>query len=341
MSLQSEFKKFNDKIRADFDVKKELSEKRDILIEKLKSSGKLPSFTVFNQGSYAMCTGIEPEDDQEYDIDVALKFSINKDDYEPMQLKNNICDVLKDHTDYGAKVKKPCVTVTYKKDGEAAFHVDLVTYLYENKDNSGSQLYIAKGIDGSKDSQKWEKADPKGLVDYINDGVEEGEKREQFRRVIRYIKKWKSRKFTNTGHINPPSIGITLIAVDNFTFYKDNDLDALIYIVEEIKKKFYLVGATDTGRNLYRIELCLPYFLKFEYSNDVFEKMSDSQMTDFKDKIQKLNDDLIEVKNEIDEQEQYKKLNKIFGDDFEIPEVKNCAKKQENYIPSSSASGME
>ena len=40
-------------------------------------------------------------------------------------------------------------------------------------------------------------------------------------------------------------------------------------------------------------------------------------------------------------EEKYKKLNKIFGDDFEIPEVKNCAKKQENYIPSSSASGME
>ena len=29
-----------------------------------------------------------------------------------------------------AKIKKPCVTVTYKKDGEAAYHVDLVTYVY-------------------------------------------------------------------------------------------------------------------------------------------------------------------------------------------------------------------
>lgn len=341
MSLQSEFKQFNDKIRADFSVKQELGEKRDILIQKLQNNSELPSFTVLNQGSYAMCTGIEPEDEQEYDIDVALKFAANKDDYDPMQLKNKICDILKEHTDYGAKIKKPCVTVTYKKDGESAFHVDLVTYLYDDKKNSDSQLYIAKGIDSNEDSKKWEKADPKGLVDYIKDGVEKGEKRDQFRRVTRYLKKWKSRNFISTGNANPPSIGITLIAVDNFIFYKDNDLEALINVVNKINGKFNFKKTTEKGRNLYRINLCLPYSLNFEYGNDIFVKMSDCQMTDFKDKIQKLSDSLFEVKNELDEQEQYKLLNKIFGDDFKVPEFENSAKKQSDYMPSSSASGME
>lgn len=339
MSVQSELKKFNDKIRADFVTKKGLSEKRDILLGKLRNNDDLPSFKELNQGSYAMRTGIEPEDDSEYDIDVALRFSANRDDYDPIELKEKICEILKNHTDYGAEIKKPCVTVTYKKYGEAKFHVDLVTYLYADKDDENSQLYIAKGKD--KDSQEWEEADPKGLVDYINDSVEVGEKRHQFRRVVRYLKKWKNIKFSNTGHANPPSIGITLIAADNFNYYEEDDLNSLIDVVNTIVNKFSRVGINESGKYLYRISLSLPYNLRFKFGNDIFEKMSDAQMTDFKDKIEKLKNDLVEVRDEVDELEQYKKLNKIFGDDFEMPEAKNSAKKQFDYIPYSSASGME
>ena len=339
MSVQSELKKFNDKIRADFEVKKELSDKRDILLGKLRNNDELPSFKELNQGSYAMCIGIEPEDDSEYDIYVALRFSANKDDYDPIELKEKICEILKNHTDYGAEIKKPCVTVTYKKDGEVKFHVDLVTYLYADKDNGNSQLYIAKGK--NKDSQEWEEADPKGLVDYINDSVEVGEKRNQFRRVVRYLKKWKNIKFSNTGHANPPSIGITLLVVDNFNYYKEDDLSSLINVVDAIINKFSYVCKNDFRRDMYRICLSLPKSLKFKFGNDILKKMSDAQMTDFKDKIEKLKKDLVEVRDEADELEQYKKLNRIFGDDFEIPEAKNSAKKQFDYIPSSSASGME
>lgn len=339
MSVQSEFKKFNDKIRADFDTKKELREKRDILLNKLRNNDELPSFKELNQGSYAMCIGIEPEYDGEYDIDVGLRFSANRDDYDPIDIKNKICEILKNHTDYGAEIKKPCVTVTYKKDGEAKFHVDLVTYLYENKDNENSQLYIAKGK--REDSQEWEEADPKGLVDYINNRIEQCEQREQYRRLVRYLKKWKNRKFSNTGYANPPSIGITLLVVDNFNYYKEDDLSSLINVVDAIINKFSYVGKNDFGRDMYRICLSLPNSLKFKFGNNIFEKMSIAQMTDFKDKIEKLKNDLVGVSEEADEQEQYNKLNKIFGDDFEIPEAKNSAKKQFNYIPSSSASGLE
>ena len=339
MSIQSEFRKFNDKIRVDFEVKKELREKKNSLLGKLRNNDDLPSFEELNQGSYAMCTGIEPEDDGEYDIDVALRFSANKDDYDPIQLKERICEILKNYTDYGAEIKKPCVTVTYKKDEEAKFHVDLVTYLYADKDDENSQLYIAKGK--NKDSQEWEEADPKGLVDYINDSVEVGEKRNQFRRVVRYLKKWKNRKFSNTGHANPPSIGITLLAIDNFIYYEEDDLDALIRVVSALINKFLYFGKSQSGRKLYKITLYLPTVLDFKSDIDILCKMSTAQMTEFKEKLEKLKDDLIEVREEIDELEQYKKLNKIFGDDFEIPEAKRTAKKQFDYIPSSSTSGME
>ena len=178
-------------------------------------------------------------------------------------------------------------------------------------------------------------------MDYINEKVEKGDKRDQFRRVVRYLKKWKNYKFSNTGHTNPPSIGITIITVDNFTYYEGDDLNALINIVNKIIDKFIFVGTNGTGRYLYRIKLSLPSSLKFKFQNDVFEKMSDAQLTDFKDKIEKLKNDLEAARDEADEQEQYKKLNKIFGDDFEIPEAKNSSKKQFDYIPHSSTSGME
>lgn len=341
MSVQSELIKFNEKIRADYKNKSELAEKRDILIKKLRESKKLLSFDKYDQGSYTMHTGIIPESGEEYDIDVALIFNVNKDDHNPMDFKNDIQEILENHTDYGAEIKKPCVTVTYKKNGEVAYHVDLVVYTYEDKDSLiNDRLYIAKGKNTDTDSQKWELADPKGLVNYINDKIELGEKRDQFRRVVRYLKKWRNHNILNIGNSSPCSIGLTLLACNNFIFYVEDDLSALINIVNAIKSRFEYKSTSESGRNLYRIYQSLPIELDFQSDSDVFEKMSDVHMTNFKDKIEYLSEDLLDVKHEVDETKQYKKLNKIFGDDFVIPDIKESAKSQANYIPSSSASGM-
>lgn len=68
------------------------------------------------------------------------------------------------------------------------------------------------------------KSDPKGLVDYINDKYEaDSEERAQYRRVIRYMKRWKNLKFNSSGNAEPPSIGITLIAADKFEVYRTYD----------------------------------------------------------------------------------------------------------------------
>lgn len=83
----------------------------------------------------------------------------------------------------------------------------------------------------------------------------------------------------------------------------------------------------------------MPDTLNFESGTDVFSKMSDVQMTDFRDKLDKLSRDLSAVQVETDEVEQCKKLNKIFGDDFHIPEAKDVSKKQQNFIPPTSSSG--
>lgn len=340
MSIQSEFIDFHNRIKLDYDVKAELAEKRDILLGILRNSGKLPGFEEYNQGSYGMYLGVEPIDGREYDIDVGLRFNADKDDYEPMDIKNIIADVLKNLTDYGTTVKKPCVTITYKKDGEAAYHVDLVTYLYEDHTDKDSQLYLARGKESMPEEIYWEKSDPVGLVDYINNKVNKGNARDQFRRTIRYIKRWKNRRFNSAGHAEPASIGITLIVADNFVESSGDDLSALLSAVKSIQNLFQTVKYED-GRWLYRIKYPMPYSLNFENDTDAFEKMTDIQMTDFKEKLEKLVRDLEAVQNEPDEVEQCRKLQKIFGDDFHVPEAKNVSKAQHNYIPSSSASGVE
>ena len=282
MSIQSEFIDFHNRIKLDYDVKAELAEKRDILLGILRNSGKLPGFEEYNQGSYGMYLGVEPIDGREYDIDVGLRFNADKDDYEPMDIKNIIADVLKNLTDYGTTVKKPCVTVTYKKDGEAAYHVDLVTYLYEDHTDKDSQLYLARGKESMPEEIYWEKSDPVGLVDYINNKVNKGNARDQFRRTIRYIKRWKNRRFNSAGHAEPASIGITLIVADNFVESSGDDLSALLSAVKSIQNLFQTVKYED-GRWLYRIKYPMPYSLNFENDTDAFEKMTDIQMTDFKE----------------------------------------------------------
>lgn len=287
MSLQKHFEDFNDKIRVDYDTKSELADKRDILLDKLRQNEELPSFAALNQGSYSMFTGVEPVDDKEYDIDVGLRFDVNCDEYGPMDLKQKVADILKNHTDMGAEIKKPCVTVTYKKDGEAAYHVDLVIYVYDDCEDHNSQMYLARGK--KTENAVWEKSDPKGLANYINEAVDDKNDREQFRRVIRYLKRWKNIKFDSHGHAEPSSIGLTLIAADYFKPCNNNgqysDIDALVSLVNEITSLFKYERTSESGKELFRIRYPMPSGLNFESNTDAFDKMTDIQMTDFKERI--------------------------------------------------------
>ena len=344
MGLQNYFEKFNKKIKMDYEENSELANKRDILIKKLRANDDLPSFESFNQGSYAMFTGVEPLD-KDYDIDVGLRFNVNKDDYKPLELKEKVYEILKNHTDYGAEIKQPCVTVTYKKNGDVGYHVDLVVYSYEDKDDKESQLYLARGKKNSKDeNKKWEESDPIALKDIIMDKWN-GDSRAQYRRVIRYLKRWKNYVFSSDGNNEPPGIGITLLAYEKFEpqkydwvecKYIYDDLEALINVVDGIKSKFIPeTYSVERKEVLYRIKLELPV----KPNTDVFLKMTDIQMTNFKKKIEKISDDLNAVKEETEIVEQCKMLQKIFGEDFEVPPKEDTAKKQARCLPPSSASG--
>ena len=63
VNLQKEFIDFHNEIKLD-DENQILRDKRDILLKKLKEniSDDAETYTTFNQGSYAIGTGVKPED---------------------------------------------------------------------------------------------------------------------------------------------------------------------------------------------------------------------------------------------------------------------------------------
>lgn len=346
MGLQKYFEEFNKNIKMDYDELAELVKKREILLKKLKKDKDLPSFSELNLGSYSMYTGVKPIG-KDYDIDVGLRFNVSKDEYEPLELKEKVYDVLKNHTEYGAEIKRPCVTVNYKKNGEIAYHVDLAIYSYRDKDDTNSQLYLAWGKKNSSEEYKyWEEADPVELKDKIMNKFKDREQRNQYRRIIRYMKRWKNLKFSSSGNSEPPGIGITLLAYEKFepkkwdlleSKYIFDDLEALICFVKNIKNLFIPIPISDSRELQYKIE----YYLPVKPYTNVFSKMTVNQMTDFRNKIVKLLDDLEKVDEESDIVEQCKKLNKIFGRDFPIPSKYKESKKQKNFVPPTSTSGKE
>jgi hypothetical protein len=343
-ALQSYFEKFHDAIKME-DENEILREKREILITKLR--GRLnemftdpPTFTEFNKGGYAMNLGIKPLNG-DFDIDVGLKFDINKYDYSnPVVVKEWVYHALYGHTD-DVKIKKPCVTVQYHLNKEPVYHVDFAIYA---GDGSSTNLYLARGKPTSPDeNKKWEIDDPKGLIKIIRERFTDKDDRLQFRRVIRSLKRWKDVKFSPDGHEAPIGIGLTVSGYRWFSIsktlsdpvklsYTYNDLDATINLVNAMLNQFHFVGEKE-GKSLYRLNVMLPV----QPSNDLFEKMTDIQMTNFKEMLENLRDALTEAWDETDPREASKILRKQFGDDFPVPELEETAQKRGPAIISSSS----
>ena len=125
-NIQKQFEQYDDNIRLTrYNENTTLVERRDAVLQKLRdrfgamrNEGKgIPSFQWFNQGSYEMGTGIDPENG-DYDIDVGLDFNAVKSQYpDPVALKELVYDALKDHTPLGTSVRRSCVTAKYQTDG--------------------------------------------------------------------------------------------------------------------------------------------------------------------------------------------------------------------------------
>lgn len=322
-AVQRQFEDFHSAICFDEDDEKAtLRKKRDTIVKALRDrlGNDVPSFVNFNQGSYSMHTGVVPLDGN-FDIDVGLIFDCNQDRYtDPVVLKKMVRDAA--NTNFRTVlIRRPCVTVNYMSGGEIAYHVDLAIY---TKGDDG-KLYLAKGKENSAEEHRiWEVSDPKELTKRICGAFEDSDKLAQYRRCIRYLKRWRQVQFRGAGA--PLSIALTVAAL---YWFKPNlgisgkpvDLLAMLDWVKAILGQFTYDYHQDEGMHL-RLKVALPV----EPYSDLMAKRTAAQMKNFKEKLEALRDALQKAYDEDLPEDACKHLKKQFGDDFKVPEKSETAK---------------
>lgn len=330
--IQPQLTQYDDVIKLKrFDENQMLREKRDIILDKLREKlgalriddKSVPTFDSFNQGSYAMGTGIDPVD-RDYDIDVGIAFNAPKSAYsDPVALKALVKQALDNHTDLGTVIRQSCVTVRYKRNGELAFHVDLAIYAYDDIDTK-TAMCLAKGKASSASAERfWEEADPKGLIRLIDERFS-GSDHLQFLRVIRLLKGWKSHVFPQAGSAAPVGIGLTVASYERFSPHTTQDAvslktsfddrAALLHVVEGMISSF-VFQAGPGGE--YAVRLRVNNLVR--PSNDLFSKMSNEQMGRFKSELEGLRDQLKASIAEEDATKACGDLRKVFGNRFPVP----------------------
>ena len=322
--VQKNFLDFHEKIKLD-DENQILREKRDAVLDVLKAhiSDEAKPYTTFLHGSYSMGTGIKPVDG-DYDIDVGIRFSINKDDYEdPTVPKKWVYDAVDGHTK-SVEFKNSCIKVQYQKNGEPLYHVDLSVYANENDDG---EMYLAKGkLNSNSENKFWEISNPPELKETIHEKFSDTDDRKQLKRCIRYLKRWKDLKFSSDGNVAPTGIALTVAAYDYltasytydaFTNTKSyNDLETLKEMIGKMLNNFRSVYDEEEEKFVERLVVTMP----IEPHNDLLKKMSNNNMVEFKNKLTTLKEQLDKAYDEIDPVVACEHLNKVFGEDFVVPE---------------------
>lgn len=324
--LQKQFLEFHDAIKlGTYEENGFLREKRDLIIDKLKSKlaerkdDGYPQYErSFNQGSYALNTGIQPIKDGDYDIDVGVLLDCHKEDYKPVELKELVADCIK-HNNRTVEVSRSCVTVTYMKNGKPDYHVDLPIYA-KSSNAYDDTYYLAKGRKGlAEDKRVWQAADPEGINSIIN-GLYKGndtyenngsDQRKQFRRCVRYLKRWRHHK-----SVGIHSIGLTMAAYHWLgpEVEVKNDGEVLLSLVKTILNNFDCSG---------RLSINLP----ITPGGDLLKSVNDDDMATIKERFETLRNNLQSAVDEPDAHEASKTLRKSFSDDFSIVAKTDKAKK--------------
>jgi hypothetical protein len=346
-NIQKYFIQFHDAIRL-ADENEILREKRDIVLDKLKTGlaqlredgVTVPSFSSFGQGSYSMGTGTVPLD-RDYDIDHGIVFDLTKSDYDdPVEVKEWVYKALDGHTDR-VELRRSCVTVYYHRDGESEYHVDLAVYACAEK--NGGTLYLAKGKLQSTDEHRvWEASDPRGLIEKVKTKFA-GDDGRQFRRVIRYVKRWKDVRFPTDGNGAPTGIALTVLALEEFAIVKTqdpvantvayDDLASLERLLPRILARFSTTWTSEDGLH-ERLKVTLPVLPH----NDLLARMTANQMATLKSELEDLLEAIRDAANDIDEHSACKAMRKKLGDDFPVPDKSETAERRARAVTSGGSS---
>nr|VFK21894.1 MAG: hypothetical protein BECKLFY1418C_GA0070996_11062 [Candidatus Kentron sp. LFY] len=328
MGIQTQFLKFHDAIKLgrQDDAYKDARDKDDSITGEVKQAFRDTGYPViedFIQGSFSTDTGIKRKG-ADFDIDRAIVIDADADKApdNPVTPKVKLCDdVLVPRGFQEAKVKMPCVTANYKG---LNLHIDFPVYR-----KSGSRYELAVGKEYSDEQhKKWESSDPRGLISWINDkssyGSSGDEKRAQYKRIVRYLKRWRDEKFSGGVGKKVYSIGLTIMAKESFRPFLDwdgapNDLIAMKDTVAAMLAGRYFPGY----QNQYALDVPLPVM---PYRN-VFANSAMDTTTQIKNKLEHFKKKLAEAAAESDLMRQCQLLNGLFGEAFEIPKGSSSGRK--------------
>lgn len=196
----------------------------------LTKAGHLLPYLIVSQGSYAMRTMVQ-DDENDYDIDDGLYFEkedlIDSDGYalEPKAARKRVKKALYDERlAYDAEVKNNCVRQYYP----VGYHIDLPVYrIIRSQDVFGNVTLKYELASGDA----WVLSDARAVTKWFNGHVTQelnsGDvDNSQLRRIVRLTKKmarsrraWKSK--TTSG------ICITKLVVDHMVYVTDRDDEAL------------------------------------------------------------------------------------------------------------------
>ncbi len=324
MSIQRKFINFHNaiKLSREDDKYRDAREKDESILAALKAAFKeagYPVIETFMQGSLRTATTIKhPKND--FDIDRALVIDSSNAPEDPVEVKKVVCSVLEKRGFKDAKIKMPCVTADYAR---LNLHIDIVVYR-----KSGDNYELAVGKRNSGDTVKeWSISDPKGLIANINDksscvyiGSSE-DKLSQYKRLVRYMKRWRDEKFEDTVRKKVYSIGITVMLKEQFKpvlneYGKPDDLQALRDTVAAIQNGGYFKPQADGN---YRVKVDLPV----TPFRDIFDGSSAATGTQFWNKLNTVLRKLDKALAEESLKKQCDILRELFGDDFETAQDAN------------------
>jgi hypothetical protein len=326
MSIQAKFNNFHDKIklsREDSEYR-DAREKDDSIVKAVKKAlkeGGYPVIEDFLQGSQATNTAIKsPNEDFDIDRSVVIAFDNSPDD--PVKVKKIVLKVLEDRGFKNAKIKKPCVTADY---ASLKLHIDIPIY---REHNGNYELAVGKKS-SNEENKSWSGSDPKGLKDWVNSTSDYNgsvsSKLAQYKRITKYLKRWRDNKFSVSVAKKVFSIGLTVMAKDKYSPSfndngKANDLVALRDTVRNILNASYF---SYQSSDKYKVSVSLPT----SPWRDIFDGSSTDTGTQLYNKLTALKGKLDKAINDSDLVKQCEVLNGIFGDDFEVPTKSSTVKK--------------
>jgi hypothetical protein len=318
MSLQRKFYNFKDKIKLgrEDEAYRDARVKDDSILTALKLAFKESGYPIiedFMQGSLITDTAIKhPTDD--FDIDRAIVIDAANAPDNPVEAKKVVFGVLEKRGFKNATIKKPCVTADY---ASLNLHIDIVVY---RKNGDSYELAVGRAT-SSEANREWSWSEPKKLIEHINDKSQYlgsgDDKLRQYKRLVRYIKRWRDEKFGQSVGKKVFSIGLALIFKEQFApSFDENgkaqDLQALRATVNGILNGNYFQQQFDGG---YKVNVYLPTapFL------NVFDNSSIETGTQLFNKFTAMLKKLDNAFEETSLKKQCEIMQDLFGDDFEVP----------------------